>query len=95
MAEEAIKKRTRRAVRAAMEDLDNPPGSWDLTILDNHVFHLEAVRPREIRKIRIVLDKISAHDIEVVSRRELPEICTKEIWCRSKDGTFSIKKVLN
>jgi hypothetical protein len=95
MAEEAIKKRTRRAIRAAMECLDNPPGSWDLTILDNHVFHLEAARQREIRKIRIVLDRISARDVELVSRRELPEICTKEIWCRSISGGFSIKKIPN
>lgn len=95
MPEEAIKKRTRRAIRAAMECLDNPPGSWDLTILDNHVFHLQAARPREIRMIRIVLDKIFSHDIELVSRRELPEICTKEIWCRSSDGKFSVKKITN
>jgi len=95
MAEEAIKKRTRRAIRAAMEDLDNPPGSWDLTILDNHVFHLEAVRPREIRKIRIVLDKITAQDEQLVRQRDLPDICTKEIWCRSSDGKFSVKKIAN
>jgi len=95
MPEEAIKKRTRRAIRAAMEDLNNPPGSWDLTILDNHVFHLEAVRPREIRKIRIVLDKITARDVELVKERELPEVCTKEIWCRSVSGGFSIKKIPN
>jgi len=78
-----------------MECLNNPPGSWDLTILDNHVFHLEAARPREIRRIRIVFDKITAHDIELVRQRELPDICTKEIWCRSNDGRFSMKKVEN
>jgi len=95
MAEEAIKKRYKRAVRAAMDCLDNPPGSWDLTILENHVFHLEAARTREIRKIRIVLDRITAHDIKLVKERELPEICTKEIWCRSINGRFSIKKIPN
>ena len=93
MAEEAIKKRQRRATRAAMECLDTPPGSWDLTILDNHVFHLQAERPREIRKIRIVLDRVTTHDVELVKGRELAEICTKEIWCRSSDGKFSVKKI--
>lgn len=95
MSEEAIKKRMRRAMRAAMDCLDNPPGSWDITVLDNHVFHLQAERPREIRKIRIVVDKITAQDVELVKQKELAEICTKEIWCRSSDGTFSIKKVPN
>jgi len=95
MAEEAKKKRIRRAIRAAMERLNNPPGSWDITILDNHVFHLEAVRLREIRKIRIVLDKITPQDEQLVEQRELPDICTKEIWCRSSDGRFSVKKIAN
>jgi len=34
------------------------------------------------RKIRVVLDKISPQDEKTVKEFKLPNICTKEIWCK-------------
>lgn len=93
MPDLAIKKRLNRAVRSAASLLDRPEYG-KVIILDNHVFHIEAIREKEIRKIRIVLDKITKDDIDLVKNFELPNICTKEIWCRIRNKSkFLIKKI--
>lgn len=88
--EKTIKQRFRRAIRAAQRILSYPEGSARVIELNNHVFHLEAIRPKEIRKIRVVLDKSTKEDVELVRNYPLPENCTKEIWCRNKRG-YNIK----
>ena len=82
MSDFAIKQRLNRAIKSAIKLLDQPPGSYEIILLNNHVFHIEAIRKKEIRKIRVVLDKITEEDIKKVKRFSLPEICTKEIWCK-------------
>lgn len=84
MSEAAVKQRFSRAVRSAMRCVDQPKGSYALVLLNNGPFHFEAVREREIRKIRIVLDKITAQDERAVRDIRLPGICTKEIWCKKQ-----------
>jgi hypothetical protein len=91
MAEAAIKKRQRRAIRAAARFFRYPPGNYEVTFLDNHVFHLEVMRKKEVRRIRIVLDEIKKSDLEMVAKVEIPENFTKEVWCRKMDGRFDIK----
>jgi len=94
MADLAIKKRLNRAVKSAASLLDRPEYG-KVIILDNHVFHIEAIRDKEIRKIRITLDEITDNDINLVKKFELPEICTKEIWCKKRyQKNFVIKKIL-
>jgi hypothetical protein len=85
MSEAAVKQRFNRAVRSAMRCIDQPKGSYSLVLLNNGPFHFEAVREREIRKIRIVLDKITAQDERAVRDIKLPGICTKEIWCKKQN----------
>jgi hypothetical protein len=91
MSEAAVKQRFNRAVRSAMRCIDQPKGSYTLVLLTNGPFHFEAVREREIRKVRIVLDKISAQDERAVRDIRLPGICTKEIWCK-KQGNRGFEK---
>ncbi len=82
MAEEAIKQRLNRAIKAAARCLDQPTGSYQVILLNNGPFHIEAIREKEIRKIRVVLEKISSTDEKIIREVKLPGICTKEIWCR-------------
>ncbi|MBA7695199.1 hypothetical protein ES703_103821 [subsurface metagenome] len=63
--------------------------------LDDPVFHIEAIREKELRKIRIVFDEIKEEDIESVRNYELPQICTKEIWLRKSGEKKFIVKTLN
>jgi hypothetical protein len=94
MAEEAIKKRMKRAIKAAINILSYPEGNYDaIFTLGNGEFHLEAIRQHEIRKIKIVLDEIKKEDEAAISAITLPSNCTKEIWCRDISGSFQIKKI--
>jgi len=52
MSDFAIKQRLNRAIKSAIKLLDQPPGSYEIILLNNHVFHIEAIRKKEIRKIR-------------------------------------------
>jgi len=94
MPEEAIKKRIKRAIQAAVDILSYPEGNYEAVYkLDSKEFHIEAIRQHEIRKIRIVLDEIKKEDEESILDINLPSNCTKEIWCRSINGSFQIKKI--
>ena len=92
MSDFAIKQRLNRAIKSAIKLLDQPPGSYEIILLNNHVFHIEAIRKKEIRKIRIVLDEITEEDEKMVREFSLPEICTKEIWV--KESTNRLFKVI-
>ncbi len=95
MLEKTVKQRLKRAVLAAEKILNYPPGSARVIILSNHIFHVEAIRKKEIRKIRIVLDDMKKSDEDLVGAYELPPNCTKEIWCRMKNGKFVIKRLFD
>ena len=87
MAQEAIKRRLNRAIRAAIKNIDTPKGRYSICILPGNPFHIEACKKNEIRKIRIVIDEITPEDEKVVKDFILPEtLCSKEIWCRIKRG---------
>jgi|GEM_PF-1217498 len=94
MPEDAIKKRTKRAIQAAIDILSYPEGNYDVIYkLESKQFHIEAIRRHEIRKIRIVLDEIKKEDEEAILSVILPSNCTKEIWCRNITGRFKIRKI--
>jgi hypothetical protein len=82
LSEEGIKQRLNRAIKSAIRCLDNPKGSYQIILLNNGPFHIEAIREKEIRKIRVVLDKIGTADEKIIQEFKLPLICTKEIWCK-------------
>jgi hypothetical protein len=92
MAEKTEKKRLTRAVKRAADVLVN--SNYRVTLLQGEVFNLEALREREIRKIRVVLDAIKHDDEQKVRALRLPGICTKEIWCkRLNEPVFLIKEI--
>jgi len=95
MSEEAIKQRLYRAINSATSILDRPQGSYKIIKLDGRPFHIEALREKEIRKIRIVLDTISDLDMNLVRDYDrIPSIITREIWCKkSKQEGFEVKEV--
>ena len=95
MSDFAIKQRLNRAIKSAIKLLDQPPGSYEIILLNNHVFHIEAIRKKEIRKIRVVLDEITEEDEKMVREFSLPEICTKEIWVKREGGRDFMIKVIN
>ena len=95
MSEEKVKRELSEAIKGAVKLLDNPKGSCEIIILDGKVFHIEAIRDKEVRKIRITIDEIKDGDREKVRNLGLPSIIfTKEIWCK-KEGRlkFEIEKI--
>jgi len=95
MSEEAIKQRLYRAVNSAINLLDKPQGSYKIIRLDGNPFHIEAMREKEIRKIRVVLDQIMADDMNmVINYDKIPDIITREIWCKKfRQGDFEVREV--
>ena len=92
MTERTEKKRLTRAVKRAADVLVN--SNYRVTLLQGEVFNLEALREREIRKIRVVTDAIKHDDEQKVRAFRLPGICTKEIWCkRHNEPAFLIKEI--
>jgi len=68
---------------------------YTVNYLDDPVFHIEATREKEIRKIRIVFDEMKEEDLERVQNYELPSICTKEIWMRRQgERKFIVKSLI-
>jgi hypothetical protein len=92
MSDYNIKQRLNRAVKSAIRILEQPGVGCDIIKLDNHIFHIEAVRKREIRKIRIVLDEITESDLDKVQKFALPEYVTKEIWVK-KGRDFNVHEI--
>lgn len=92
MGEKTKKQRLSRAVRRAADVLIS--SNYRVTLLPGEVFNLEALREREIRKIRVVIDSVSQDDEQKVRAFKLPGICTKEIWCkRLNEAVFNIKEI--
>lgn len=92
----AICKRLSRAILAAKSSLIRNSTGDDRVIILRDMdcpFHIEYIRRKEIRKIRITLDKIESVDERLCRQFILPgELFTKEIWCRSRGDLNFIKK---
>jgi len=92
MSEEAIKQRINYAKSRAIKNLEET--KHKIIPSDNSVFCFLAVRKKEIRLIRVTVDKITDQDISLVKEFEPPGICTKEIWCaKYKRAGFEIKEI--
>jgi len=90
-AHKTKQKRLSRAVKRAADVLIN--SNYRVTLLQGEVFNLEALREREIRKIRVVVDSINHDDEQKVKAFRLPGICTKEIWCkRYNTRSFKVRE---
>lgn len=90
MSDPSVKQRLRRAILKAkvyFTDL-----SYGIIESDNAVFSFIATRRREARYVRVVLDRISDHDIKLVRSYELPDACVREIFCL-KGTRFEIREV--
>ena len=93
MTEYAYKQRFYRARKYAKNILIR--SHYTVNYLDDPVFHIEAIREKEIRKIRLIFDEIKKEDLEVVRSYELPSICTKEIWLRKLgEKKFIVKSLI-
>ena len=57
------------------------------------VFHLQAFRNGEIRKIRIVLGEISEEDRKKVKEYTVSTPIKREIWCLLSSGQFKVEVV--
>ena len=92
MAVKTEKKRLSRAIKRAADILVS--SNYRVTLLQGEIFNLEALREREIRKIRVVTDTIGRDDESKVKALRVPGICTKEIWCKRLDeSVFIIKEI--
>lgn len=94
MSDHKIKQRLNRAKKSAARILEQPAGDYTILSLNSDIVHLEAIRKKEIRVIRIVLDEIKKADIEIVKKLELPELCTKEIWCKKENERGFVTEVI-
>ena len=92
MGEETVKRRIRRAKERASGVLIKT--GYKIVPSDNSEFCILAIRKKEIRMIRVVIDKITDHDINLIKTFEPPGICTKEIWCKTANSPdFDIKEI--
>jgi len=89
MSDFPFKKRRQRAIRRAMNILDNPPGRYQIIRLKGDPFHIEAMGDKEILKIRICIDEISdREDVQPVKNFVLPEFrqdVSRQIWIKKKN----------
>lgn len=93
MSENAVKQRLNKAIKRAVASLEEV--DYDVIIIPDNVFTIHAERIKEIRKIMIVLDKVSSIDIRIVREKSVPEVCTKEIWCAEKRKKKFKKIIIN
>jgi hypothetical protein len=77
-----VKDRLARAVEQASRSLSP---RYEISILRNHVFHVEAIRTKEVIRIRVVLDKMTEQDEKMVRAARLPDIFTREVWVKKRN----------
>ena len=75
---------TRRLARAKTRAADMLRGmGYGVVHSDNSTFCVLGVRNREIRMVRVVIDKITEEDkTRVAEFPQKPPNCTREIWCK-------------
>lgn len=92
MPEETVKRKFNRAVSSAINSLDQPKGMCRIIRIrdDTCPFHIEWMfpkrRPSVMMKIRIVLDEATEDDKRLTKEYAVPEICSRWIWQKRKDG---------
>jgi len=90
MPDEKIKRRLARAKTRAAEILQQT--GYNTIVSDNNIFCVVGSRRKEVRFIRVVIDNITARDIETV--KDFRTSGTKEIWCKQpNDSSFKIEEV--
>jgi hypothetical protein len=90
MPNEAVKKRLERAKKKAIEHFTKT--GYKIIESNNKTFCFIATRSREVRFIRVVVDRITETDIQSVWEILLPESCTREIFCQKKND-FEIREI--
>jgi len=83
MGDKDVTRRINRATASAITVLKR--AKFKIRLLDGKPFHIEAIRKREIRNIRITIDEILKEEERLVANYELPDNCSKEIWCRKEN----------
>lgn len=92
MPEETYKRRFNRTVNTAMASLDQPKGMCRIIRLRDKScpFQIEWMFPKRkpvvMMKIRIVLDEVTEKDRRLAEEFTVPDICSKWIWFKEKDG---------
>jgi len=90
MPEEAIKKRLARAKAQAIDHFLKT--GYKIVRSDNGVFCFIASRRRELRCIRVVVDKITESDLKLAKEFPVPDSCSREIFCQHRND-FEIQEV--
>ncbi len=90
MTDAAAKKKQGRAKRKAAERYRDL--GYDVSLLNDPAFSFIASRRREVRWVRVVVDRIMPDDVKLVQGRELPDACAREIFCQ-KETRFEIREV--
>ena len=90
MSDEAIKKRLARAKSQAIDHFLRT--GYQIIRSDNGIFCFIASRRRELRCIRVVVDKITDQDVRLAREFPAPDSCSREIFCQ-KAGAFEIMEV--
>lgn len=90
MTDSAIKKRQGRAKQKAIQHFRDL--GYKIVTSDNSAFCFIATRRTEARFIRVVVDRITEHDIKLAQEYELPTACAREIFCQ-KETQFEIREV--
>ena len=90
MPEEAVKKRLERAKKRAIEYFSKT--GYKIVDSNNKTFCFIATRRREVRFIRVVIDRIVEVDIQSAKEISLPDSCTREIFCQKKND-FEIMEI--
>lgn len=80
MPDVPVKQRISRAKKAAIGNLLKT--GYRIIPSNNSTFCILGVRKREVRMIRVVVDKITERDIQITREFDSPADCSKEIWCR-------------
>jgi len=93
MSDEAVKRRLRRAIQAAALLLER--SGYTVSISRHPIYDLTADRyKKDIRKIKVCLDKMSASEIRKIEQSNGDAIYSREIWVyRASRGksAFDIK----
>jgi len=87
-----VKRRLKRAKDGAIKDLRRI--GYKIVPSDNSTFCICGVRKNELRMIRVVIDEIDPDDISLVKSIAMPDVCSKEIWCKIEgQRDFIIKEI--
>ena len=94
MSEESVMRRIGYAKKVAKQSLEDQ----EHTVLnsDNQIICFTATFGEFLeRKIRIVIDEITEHDIKLIKGLNITPNQTKEIWCKIKDISGFKRMIFN